>query len=148
MSRSTVVITVLCCLLCTAAMLLGCSERGSPPDAQTVPATRPRPSHEIEDSTLTMRDPAGRWTFHVAAERVEAASVEGPYELEAPECRYEKVGETPMLMAADRAQFDRASACVTLLGNARIWSDTWQLEDERIQYDLTTGEVVVGGGGN
>ncbi len=119
----------------------GCAPRDEDPVA-TQPPPAPPPSHEIAHSKITMIDPASRWRFEATAQDIEAVSLDGPYDLEAAECRYEAVGEPPVLMTADRARLDEDLARLTMEGNVRISSDTWQVEGERIEYDLNTRQVV------
>lgn len=121
--------------------LCGCGSRDEHPLTTQPPPASP-PSHEIAHSKITMIDPDSRWRFEATAQDIEAVSLDGPYDLEAAECRYEPVGEPPVLMSADRARLDEDLARLTMEGNVRINSDTWQVEGERIEYDLNTRQVV------
>ena len=130
----------LCLLTC-----LGCGRRPSPP--VTPPEeTAPGPtSHELGESTITVVDPEGRWTFQVQAQRVEAASVDGPYDLEPADCRYDEPGRPPVLMRAARARLDKKAENVILEGDVSISSGAWVLEADRVEYDLNAGKVVAPG---
>jgi LPS export ABC transporter protein LptC len=121
--------------------ILGCGRTHQEPPLLEAPTT-PTPSHEIARSKITMSDPEGQWNLEATAQRIEAASVSGPYELVGAECRYEPVDVPAIFMSADRASLDEDMARLTMEGNVSIRSTTWQLEGERIEYDLDTREVV------
>jgi LPS export ABC transporter protein LptC len=106
---------------------------------------RPTPTHDISEPKITVKDPAGRWTFHVTAVRAEAAVADGLYELEAPECRYERSGEPPVFMRADRGNYDHDRKRLLMEGNAYAWAEGREMviEAPRIEYDLRTGQVVL-----
>jgi len=129
--------------------LSGCGRRPPPPVAKTPEATSPSgASHQVSGSTIRLADPQGRWTFEARAERVQAASLDGPYTLEPAECRYEQPGRPPVRMRAARAQVDRSAGRVVLEGDVRLDSATWTLEARRVEYSLDEGKVVASGGRN
>ena len=136
-------------LLLIAALVAcaGCASpsRPAPPVERKPPPQAPAPSHEIEQSKVKVVDPGGRWTFQAEAERVEAASVHGPYTLAPARARYEEVGRPPAFMSADRAQIDQESRRVVFEGDVRINSGAWTLEADRAEYELDSGEVVAPG---
>ncbi len=137
-------------LLSCAALLPfeGCGSAPPPaaPQAQRQRVSaEPAASHEIAGSEVKLVDPEGRWKFHLEAEQVEAASIHGPYALEPATARYEQIGRAAVLMSADRAQVDESARRVALAGNVRITSGAWELEADRAEYNLDSGEVVATG---
>ena len=107
-------------------------------------AARPQ-SLEMEGSVIQVAAPEGDWRFEARSERAEAAGAEGPYALERMEGRYEQKDKAPVLMRAQRAQVDRRAERVTLEGSVWVGFGSWQLEADRVEYDLKTGKVVAEG---
>ncbi len=134
---------------CAAVALLalaGCG-RPSAPAPQKAPPAPPMPAatHEIAESTVRFADPKGRWKYEVQADRVEAATVHGPYEMTPARARYDELGKPPVTMAAKRAHVDEEARRVVLEGDVHIASPTWRLDADRAEYDLKTGKVVATG---
>lgn len=144
MTRRRYTIPIL--LLLSFVAVCGCGGRGAQrePSAETPSSAAPT-SHQITGSKMTMTDPNGRWTLDVRAERVKAAGVEGPYELAPAECTYQQAGRRPVFMRGTRAGLDKKAEKLVLEGNVHITSGAWQLEADRVEYDLNAGEVVAPG---
>jgi len=122
---------------------VGCGPRLTGPPAANEETTSPPPtSHEIGESTIRVVDPKGRWTFEAQAQLIEADSVAGPYVLEPADCRYQEHGKPPIVMRAARAHLDEQAKYLILESNVWISSGAWVLEAERVEYDLSAGEVV------
>jgi len=140
---------IIVCFPLGLLVMFGCARRPPTPVTKTEKSTSPSAtSHEVSGSTIRMADPAGRWSFEARAQRVETASLDGPYALQAAECRYQQSGRPPVLMRAARAQVDRSAGKAVLEGRVRLESDAWVLEAERVEYDLNEGKVLASGGRN
>ncbi len=123
--------------------LVGCGRPPTPPPAR--PPSKPAFTHEIAETTFRFADPKGRWTFSLQADRVEAATVHGPYDMTPAKGRYEEVGQPAVTMSAQRAHVDETARHVVLEGDVRVASPTWGLQADRVDYDLNTGKVVATG---
>jgi LPS export ABC transporter protein LptC len=123
--------------------LAGCGRPRTPPREQ--PPPKPAVTHEIAETTIRFADPKGRWTFSLEADRVEAVTVHGPYDMTPAKGRYEEVGQPLVTMSAQRAHVDEAARRVVLEGNVRIASPTRGMQADRVDYDLNTGKVVATG---
>lgn len=134
-------------LAAALAVCAGC--RGAPPapvaERAPEPAETTDTSLQIEESTVKVVDPGGRWTFEAESERMEAASVHGPYTLTPARARYEEVGRPEVLMSAKKGQIDQETRRVVFEGQVRISSGGWMVEADRAEYELDSGEVVVTG---
>ncbi len=137
------------CLLLSAPFISGCGHKPAPtppkPEPQPPVVQQGEPAHEIEQSTIRIADPQGRWTFEVQSERAEAAGLHGPYTLSPAKGRYEEKNREPVTMSADRATVSEGSRRALFEGNVRIASAGWALEADRVDYDLNTGKVVATG---
>jgi Lipopolysaccharide-assembly, LptC-related len=123
--------------------LAGCGRPPAPTPSQ--PPPKPAVTHQIAETTIRFADPKGRWTFSLEADRVEAATIHGPYDMAPARGRYEEKGRAPVTLSADRAHVDEAARRVVLEGNAKISSPAWGMQADRVDYDLRTGEVVATG---
>jgi hypothetical protein len=124
--------------------LFGCG-RAPAQVRQPPPPPKPAVSHEIAGTTVRFADPKGRWTFEVRADRVEAETVHGPYEMRPARARYDELGKPPVTMSAQRAHVDEQARRVTFEGEVLIASPAWRLHADRVDYDLKTGKVVASG---
>jgi lipopolysaccharide assembly outer membrane protein LptD (OstA) len=95
-------------------------------------------------STITVADPAGRWSLEASSPRIEADSIGGPYRLKPATCRYQQQGRAPVVMEAKAAFVDKAASRVVLRGSVKVVYGTLTLEGEQIEYDLKRGEVAAG----
>jgi hypothetical protein len=136
-----------CCLLSLLPLLAGgCARRpAEAPQPPSESATAPFTSADIERPVIRLNDPDGKWEFEARSDHVEMSGAEGPFVLRPAECRYQRPGEPPVLMTADRAWIDRVAQRLELEGSVTISYADWRLETERVDYDLKTGEVVARG---
>lgn len=136
-------------LLIVAPFISGCGRKPtpSPPKPEPPPplVKQGEPAHELEQSTIRIADPQGRWTFEVQSARAEAAGLHGPYNLTPATGRYLEKGKEPVTMSADRATVSEGSRRARFEGKVRIASAGWTLEADRVDYDLKTGKVVASG---
>ncbi len=102
-------------------------------------------SLEVGGSVIRMAAPEGDWKFEARSARATAPTIHGPYVLTPMEGRYEVKNQPPVLMGADRAEVDEAAKRVRLLGSVWVSFQGSQLEADRVEYDLETGEVVAEG---
>lgn len=131
--------------LLAVLLAAGCGGRPPVPEREEEPASTVTQSVEVGGSVIQMASPKGTWEFEARSEHAEAASMQGPYVLTPMEGWYKKRGGSPVVMGADRAEVDKGTEKVTLEGS--VWVDFGgaRLEAERLEYDLTTGEVVAEG---
>jgi hypothetical protein len=141
--------------ICVSGLLglYGCGGPPSPvppeeaPTAEEPPEADPAVSHEILGSTITIVDPQGRWTFRAEADRIEAESMHGPYELKPARAVYEVEGKAPVRMTANHAWVDEDSRWAVFEGDVVVAMEGgWRLETPRLEYDLDSGEVVAADG--
>jgi LPS export ABC transporter protein LptC len=125
--------------------LAGCGRSHAPVRPAAPPEPKPAVAHEIEETTVRFADPKGRWRFEVRADKVEAATVHGPYDMTPATARYEEPGRPSVNMVAKRAQVDEAARRVVLEGDVAVTSPSWRLEADRVEYDLKTGKVAASG---
>jgi len=100
---------------------------------------------ELSQPTVSVADPAGRWTFTMEAARATAAGLHGPYEMERVTGVHKETGRPDVLLSADKARVDEISRRVALQGSVHITSAAWQLQADRVDYNLDSGEVVATG---
>ncbi len=132
----------------TAALLLtivGCGTSRTPVVSQAPPPPTPIAAHEIAETSIKLADPKGRWLFQVEADRVEAATVHGPFDMSPARARYDEKEKPPIIMSAKQAHVDEAANRVIFEGNVDIASPTWRLQADRVVYNLDTGEVEATG---
>lgn len=79
------------------------------------------------------------------AERVEAATVHGPYDMTPATARYDEPGKPSVTMTAKRAHVEEEARRVVLEGDVAVTSPSWRLEADRVEYDLKTGKVAASG---
>jgi LPS export ABC transporter protein LptC len=125
--------------------LAGCGRPRPPAPEQTAPPPKPGVGHEIEETTMRFADPKGRWKFEVKAERVEAATVHGPYAMTPATARYDEPGKPSVTMSAKRARVDEQARRVVLEGDVTVASPTWRLQADRVEYHLNSGQVAASG---
>jgi LPS export ABC transporter protein LptC len=125
--------------------LAGCGRSRPPVRPPAPPEPKPAVAHEIEETTVRFADPKGRWRFEVKAERVEAATVHGPYDMTPAAARYDEPGKPSVTMTSKRARVDEAARRVVLEGDVSVTSPSWRLEADRVEYDLKTGKVAASG---
>jgi len=125
--------------------LAGCGHSRPPVRPAAPPEPKPAVAHEIKETTVRFADPKGRWRFEVKAERVEAATVHGPYDMTPAAARYDEPGKPSVTMTAKRARVDEAARRVVLEGDVSVASPTWRLDADRVEYDLKTGKVAASG---
>jgi LPS export ABC transporter protein LptC len=134
------------CAVLVLCALAGCGgprasvQRETPP-----PAPKPAATHEIAETTIRFTDPKGKWKFQVKADRVEAATIHGPYDMTPATARYDEVSRPPVTMVAKHAHVDEDARRVVFEGDVHIASQEWRLDADRVEYDLKTGKVVASG---
>lgn len=131
-----------------AGLILAAGCGGRPPTlAAPEEETEPRVPESVTmgGSVIRVADPGGEWKFEARCDRASAAGMDGPYVLAPMEGRYEEEGKPPVLMRADRAEVDKGANRVSLSGSVWMRYGGSQLEADRVEYDLETGEVVAEG---
>ncbi|MFB3883237.1 MAG: LPS export ABC transporter periplasmic protein LptC [Armatimonadota bacterium] len=125
----------------------GCGRPRAPVRERATPQPERKPAavHEIEQTAMRFADPKGRWTLEVKADRVEAVTVHGPYDMTPASARYSEKDKPSVTMVAKHAHIDESARRVSFDGNVVIASPTWRLEAERVVYDLNSGKVEASG---
>jgi len=109
------------------------------------PPPKPAAAHEIVETTVRFADPKGRWKFQLQADRVEAATMHGPYDMTPAKGRYDELGKTPVTISAKHAHVDEETRRVNFEGDVHVESAAWRLRADRLDYDLNTGKVFASG---
>jgi lipopolysaccharide assembly outer membrane protein LptD (OstA) len=127
--------------------LPGCGRPNLPkPEPEENETTAAPLSTRLENPTIKVSDPEGRWTFEARAEMGEAAGQEGPFRLSQATGEYRQRGQPPVFMAADRAVVDKQAERVELQGSVRIKGGGVLVEGERVVYDLKAAKVIASAG--
>jgi LptA/(LptD N-terminal domain) LPS transport protein len=129
--------------LLTPALLAGCTR---PRPSQVGPGKPKAPalptSTTLENTTVKLADPAGKWTFDAVAKTATTAGAKGPYDMTEADGVCRRPGEPPAYLHARRLHLDQQRQHVTLEGAVRVVSGGLTVEGDRIEYDLKTGKVV------
>lgn len=133
----------LVCALLAPALLAGCSRPRTPqvgPDKPKPPALPT--STTLENTTVKLADPAGKWTFDATAKSATTAGARGPYDMTEADGVCRRPNEPPAYVRAHRLHLDQERQQITLEGGVRVISGGLTVEGDRIEYDLKTGKVV------